>query len=276
MPISVLLSFRNAAGTVGAAVRSILEQSDRDFELLALNDGSTDDSVARVKAEAAGDPRVRMLGDAHPRGLATRLNELIDHAHGELIARMDADDVAHPLRLESQRRALEADPRLDLLGTAFVVLDGDEPIGIRRLPLDHAGIIAARWRGVPMAHPTFMGRRAWFERHRYDPAFDRSQDQELLLRTLHESRFANLPEPLLGYRLSRSRTNARRARMARLRAVRRHVGLGAAFALGARDALAILSPARHHAGVAPLDEATRGRWQTLARSGRWPDALLPS
>lgn len=271
MRISVLLPFRNAAGTVGAAVRSILEQSERDLEVLALDDGSTDDSRARVAAEAGSDPRVRLLGDAQPRGLAARLNELIDLARGDLIARMDSDDVAHPQRFERQCRALDADPALDMLGTAVVVLQGDEPLGIRAFPSDHAAIAARRWHGIPMAHPTFMGRRAWFERHRYDPSYERSQDQELLLRTLDGSRFANLPEPLLGYRISQVRSAARRSRDARRRAVRRHLGLSAAILLSVRDALASLAPPRHTLGLAPLDERQREQWRTLARSGRWPD-----
>lgn len=268
--ISVLLPFRNAAATVGAAVRSILEQDERDFELLAIDDGSTDDSIARVRSEVGEDARVTVLVDGHQRGLAARLNELMDAAQGELFARMDADDVSHPARLRLQRAAFESTTAPDLLGTAVVVLQGDEPLGTRTHPLDHASIVAHAWRGIPIAHPTFMGRAQWFRRHRYDTRFERTQDQELLLRTRGSSRFANLAEPLLAYRASPSVQTARRARCARRQAVREHVGIGASLALGVRDALARFSPARHIAGLVPFTEAERARWRALAESGRWP------
>jgi len=269
--ISVLLPFRNASTTIGAAIRSILAQDESDFELLAVDDGSDDGSAARATEAGAGDPRLRLIADGRGLGLTARLNQLIDAAQGELFARMDADDAAHPSRLRLQRSALDADESIDLIGSAVVVLEGDEPAGIRRFPLDHDAIVANAWRGIPIVHPTFMGRASWFRRHRYHGDFVRAQDQELLLRTHRESRFANLPDPLLAYRTPQSVATARDARRTRRRAVRRHVGAAAALALGVRDTFAFFTPPRIATGLEPLSDADRDAWRTLARSGRWPD-----
>lgn len=271
MRISVLLPFRNASATIGAAIRSILAQDEGDFELLALDDGSSDDSASRASEAAEGDARLRLISDGRALGLAVRLNQLLDAARGELFARMDADDAAHPTRLRLQRCALDADDSIDLIGAAVVVLEGDEPAGIRRFPIGHEAIVSNAWRGIPVVHPTFMGRARWFLRHRYHGDFARAQDQELLLRTHRESRFANLPDALLAYRAPQSVSTARDARRTRRRAVRRHVGAAAALALGVRDTLAYFTSARIAADLEPLNDMDREAWRALARSGRWPD-----
>jgi len=272
--LSVLLPFRNAAPTVRAAVRSVLEQTERDFELLALDDGSTDSSGDLVRAEASGDARVRVLGDARSLGLAARLNQALDLAGGTLLARMDADDVCHPDRLRLQAKALDADPSLDLVGSSVVVLDGDEPRGIRRFPSSHETIVAHRWRGIPIAHPTFMARAAWLRRHRYDETFTRAQDQELLLRTSASSRFGNVAAALLGYREPTDATALAAARSFRRTAVARQVGAVAALRLLVRDMAASVASSRQQRsmrGLDPLPPDEASAWRTLARTGRWRD-----
>ncbi len=270
------MPYRDAAGTIDAALRSMLAQTHRDLEVLAIDDGSVDDSRRRVEAIASADDRVRALGDGRRLGLPRRLNQGIDAASGTLIARMDADDAAHPDRLARQAAALAADDALDLVGSAVVVLSGDEPTALRRFPAHHESIMRRASRGVPIAHPTFLGRTAWFRRHRYDERFERAQDQELLLRAAPTSRYANLERPLLGYREPSSPRAAAAARRFRRRAVRLHRGGGAAFLLWLRDLAAALRPARGPRGVIALPPEERPRWRELARSGRWPDHDSPS
>jgi glycosyltransferase involved in cell wall biosynthesis len=198
--VSVLLPVFNGSDRLGEAVRSILRQSLQDFELLLIDDGSTDDAV--VKIRDLRDPRIHVIGSAARRGLAARLNEGIDAARGRYIARMDADDISFPLRLEKQVQFLEANPHVDLAGARAVVFrDGGGVIGLHPFAARHKDICARPWRGFPLPHPTWMGRATWFRRFHYAmPEISRAEDQELLLRSQSSSQFACLDEVLLGYR----------------------------------------------------------------------------
>jgi glycosyltransferase involved in cell wall biosynthesis len=198
--VSVLLPCRNGSGTLALALRSILNQSFEDFEILLLNDGSTDNSVAL--ASGLRDPRIHILGDSIARGLPWRLNEGVVAARGQYIARMDADDVSFPLRLERQVDFLEANREIDLVGTRAVVFrTSGEVLGLLPFAGSHTALCAQPWRNIPLPHPTWMGRRSWFEMHPYRiPEVRRAEDQELLLRGLPDSRYACLDEVLLGYR----------------------------------------------------------------------------
>lgn len=113
--VSVLLPARNAEATLRPAVRSILRQSFRDLELVAVDDGSTDATPQILAEAAAADPRVRVLRGPG-RGIVAALEAGRARCTGEIVARMDADDVAHPARLAEQIAALDADPSLDGLG----------------------------------------------------------------------------------------------------------------------------------------------------------------
>jgi len=198
--VTVLLPARNAQRTLALAVRSIVWQTYANWELLVLDDGSGDSTVAI--ARGFGDPRIRVLGDASWLGLAARLNQGIDAARGTLLARLDADDVAYPERLAHQVRFLQAHPEVDLVGTGAVVFGDDgQAFGSFPAPLTHREICHRPWSGFHLPHPTWMGRISWFRRFRYRPEQDRAaQDQDLLLRSFRDSTFANLPETLTGYR----------------------------------------------------------------------------
>ena len=197
--VSVVMSFHNAGSTLASSIRSILLQTYVNWELVLLDDGSKDgskDIVAQFK-----DARIRLVASPHCEGLARRLNEGVSLARGEYIARMDADDVAFPSRLEKQLAYLEAHPEVDLLATDTLMVDDQgEPIGILAAGRTHEEICARPWVGFPMPHPTWMGRTQWFCAHPYDESARKAQDQILLLTTYRDSRFAGLPEPLLAYR----------------------------------------------------------------------------
>lgn len=198
--VSVLLPCRNGAATLGLALRSVLNQSFTDFELLLINDGSTDDTAAI--ALAFGDARIRVIGDEVGRGLPRRLNEGVLASRGRYIARMDADDVSFPTRFAEQVALLDAHPEVDLAGCRAVVFrDANEVLGLLPFAPDHATLCARPWRNIPLPHPGWMGRRQWFERHSYRiPEVLRAEDQELLLRAYPGSRYACLDRVLLGYR----------------------------------------------------------------------------
>ena len=197
--VSIALSMRNTAATLRAAICSVLAQSFVDWELIVLDDGSSDNSLELARAFA--DERIRVHADGRRLGLAARLNQAIDLALGRYIARMDADDVAYPDRLARQVEFLEAHPEVDLLGAGMMVFEGDgTPVGVFPTRTTHADICARPFFGFYLAHPTWFGKREWFRRWRYDPICRKAQDQDLLLRSYSASCFAALPEPLVGYR----------------------------------------------------------------------------
>jgi hypothetical protein len=123
-------------------------------------------------------------------------------ARGPLFARMDADDIAYPARLEKQVSFLQAQSEVDLLATRALAFRSDGTIrGVLPFRQRHAEICRRPWATFPMPHPTWMGRLTWFRAYRYRiPEVKRAEDHDLLLRAYCSSRFACLPEVLLGYR----------------------------------------------------------------------------
>jgi len=196
------MSMRNSASTVGASVRSVLMQTLHDWELIVIDDGSSDRSSAIV--EGFHDERIRLIRESSSEGLAARLNQAVGLSRGEFIARMDADDICFPQRLSRQVARLREDPRLDLVGCGAVVftsssgLIGEVPVGI-----DHQDIVARPFIGFPLPHPTWCGRANWFRSNPYESRLRYAEDQDLLLRSFRHSKLAGLNTVLLGYRQDR-------------------------------------------------------------------------
>jgi glycosyltransferase involved in cell wall biosynthesis len=193
--VTIGLPVYNAAGTLGAAIDSVLKQTFSDWELLVIDDGSTDGSAA--VAAATGDPRVRVLSDGVNRGLVIRLNQMVATASSPLFARMDADDLMHPERLERQVACFDADPALCVCGTAAWVMDENNQVYGIRCDSKHR-----EFRGIRSGfiHPTVMGRTQWFLDNPYDSRFVRVEDTELWLRADPATPCSLIPEPLLFYR----------------------------------------------------------------------------
>jgi len=228
--VSVLLPFRNAADTLPDCLDSIRSQTLLDFELLAVNDHSRDDSTAIVAAHARRDPRIRLL-HARDHGLVAALNHGLHAAKTPLIARMDADDIMHPRRLELQYDYLQSHREITVLGTQVEAFS-DQPIlsGLSEYIRWQNGCVSPRqiaddiYLEAPLAHPSVM-----FRRHRImavggyrEGMFP--EDYDLWLR-LHRqgALMAKLPQVLLQWRdwpQRFTRTNPRCARQAfdRLRA----------------------------------------------------------
>jgi glycosyltransferase involved in cell wall biosynthesis len=196
--ISVGLPFCNNESTLPLAIRSVFAQERTDWELLLLDDGSTDGSLAL--AQSIDDPRVRVLADGNNRGLAVRLNELTQEARGEWIVRMDADDAMHPRRLTAQVGFLEANPEVDLVASHAYLMTKDEHvygIGGDRAMSDDPALFLGR---LVIVHPTVTARTRWMLANPYDPSFRKAQDKELFCRTHPHSAFAKTEQPLLFYR----------------------------------------------------------------------------
>lgn len=197
--VSVVMAMRNSARTIELAVRSIQMQSLANWEMILIDDGSTDNGASIV--EALADPRIRLYRGTQNLGLASRLNQAVDLSRGEFIARMDADDISFPERLAQQIARLKEDVTLDLVGChALVFNDAGDSAGLMRAGLDHETIVARPFEGFPLPHPTWCGRACWFRANSYDRKLMKTQDQDLLLRSFSKSRFGAVNEVLLGYR----------------------------------------------------------------------------
>jgi glycosyltransferase involved in cell wall biosynthesis len=204
--ISILLPVRDAAATLGLCLRSIARQREVDFECVVVDDGSRDDSRARVRDAARHDARFRLL--ERPRlGLVPALEAGLAECRGALVARMDADDWMHHDRLHLQRGALDADPGLAGVGCHVRVFprtglaDGmrayEAWLASLRRPEDVARDAFVE---CPLAHPTWMVRREHLEALPYR---DRGwpEDQDWLLRAhRHGLRLGVVPRRLLGWR----------------------------------------------------------------------------
>lgn len=200
--VSVVMSFHNARDTLLCAIRSLLWQTYPHWELILLDDGSTDGSAEIPKS--IDDSRIRLYGDSLCRGLPARLNQGVSLARGQYIARMDADDVAFPERFAKQVAYLQNHPEVDLLATSTLLMnEHDQAIGLLTAAQSHEEICRRPWHGFPMPHPTWMGRAEWFRQNPYDELARKAQDQSLLYHTYRTSRFAGLQEVLLGYRYTR-------------------------------------------------------------------------
>lgn len=200
--VSIGMSVFNDAATLEAALRSVLNQRYTHWELILVDDGSSDatpDIIGRFN-----DPRIVRIADGRNLGLAARLNQAVELAKGKYFARMDADDLSFPERLAKQIAYLEVHPDVDLLGTGALVIDEENIlIGKFRVAQTHEEICASPWDGISLPHPTWMGKTEWFRAHRYDSSMRRAQDQLLLVSACAVSRYACLAENLLAYRVDR-------------------------------------------------------------------------
>lgn len=202
--VSIGMPVRNCRNTVGIAIKSLLDQTFHSWELLLIDDGSSDGTQEIVRSYGAADSRIEVMSDGRSRGLVSRLNQAIELSKGLFFARMDGDDVAYPERLERQVNHLKHHPDVDLVGTwALIFGAGGCVLGKRTGPTTHHEICAKPLSGFPMMHPTYMGRTEWFRRYGYRQEATRCEDQDMLFRSYRYSTFADLPEILLGYREER-------------------------------------------------------------------------
>jgi glycosyltransferase involved in cell wall biosynthesis len=280
----------NGAETIAQAICSILNQTFGDWELLIIDDGSKDNTFEI--AASFDDPRI-IVTRGENKGLGARLNDCIDRAKGKFFARMDQDDIAYPRRLQCQVEFLRSHTDVDLVAGWLVVFRNDgTAFGTRRSALTHEQVCARPWRGIPLAHPTWMGKAEWFRLNRYSSDAIRMEDQELLFRTHRNSRFATVPEIVLGYRedtLSLRKLLISRKNLCKVlfnNGVKRHqflsatIGIVAHAAKGLVDTFAICSGLnyrilRHRARLIRLEEEKdwRSVWeQTKATSDKYRDA----
>lgn len=196
--LTVVMPVYNGMPYLPAAVESMLGQSFNDFEFLIIDDGSTDGS--REYLEGLGDPRIRIDRQEHL-GLRHALNRSLESVQTELYARMDADDISMPGRLEAEWKFLRSHPEVVLVGTQINYLSGERTITGPPVPVAHGDIARALLQGrAAIRHPTCMMRTKALQvvggyRLQY------SEDHDLFLRLSELGVLANLREVLLIYRM---------------------------------------------------------------------------
>jgi hypothetical protein len=219
--VTVLIPAHNAGTFLREAVDSILAQSFTDFECLVIDDGSTDGAVDALRA--IPDPRLRIECNPRNLGLIATLNRGLELARAPLLARMDADDVALPQRLDRQVEAFAAEPRLALLGTWATLIDPlGRSAGLTRTPTEHHAIVRAILRNNAFIHPSVMARNAVLRALGGYPADAlHAEDYALWLRVTARHQVGNLPEPLMRYRIHPGQVSQRQ--LAAQRAMAMHL-----------------------------------------------------
>ena len=193
------MSVRNGAEFLRPCLDGIVAQTFGDFECIILDDGSTDESLEIVRACAREDSRIRPVPLGNNVGLPEALNRGLALARGELVARIDADDICAPQRLAEQVAFLERHPGVGVLGTAARLIDASgASIGTVAFPAESGVLKWLLFFQNPLIHPSVVARRRVLEEvGGYDPRFDRCEDYELYCRLRERTEFANLAEPLV-------------------------------------------------------------------------------
>jgi glycosyltransferase involved in cell wall biosynthesis len=201
--LTVILPVYNAQRYITAALESVLNQTFGDFELLIINDGSTDGTLAILEDYARRDGRITLISRPNT-GYVIALNEGIAMARGEFIARMDADDISLPKRFEKQLAYLRANPNCVLVGSAVDQMDAAGMVigPMADVCFGHDAIDAALLRrGWPVVHPAVMMRTAAVRRvGGYRPDYCPNEDHDLFLKLAEIGHLENLPDLLLQYR----------------------------------------------------------------------------
>jgi len=199
--VSVLMAVYNTEKYLGEALDSIIGQSFDDFELVALDDGSSDGSARILRSYAEREPRMRLIAREN-RGLVATRNELLGSARSGLVAWMDSDDISAPGRLALQVRKFDEDPELVCLGAATSCVDPEDRfLWLEEYPLTHGEILEMQEKGGAIRFATTMMRRdVAIKVGGFRELFKMGEDFDLLLRMSEVGKMANLPDVLYRYR----------------------------------------------------------------------------
>lgn len=195
--VTIGLPFFNPGERFLDALKSIYAQTHEDWELLLVDDGSTDRSG--TIASSLKDNRVRYLRDNTNRGLPARLNQIAREAKGDILVRMDADDMMHPQRLELLIQSLRDNQKAHVVHSASISLDTqNKPIGRSRSRISHPTENEV-FRTGGILHSTIAAPKAWFLSNPYEESYIRAEDRELFVRTYRETKYAYIDRPLYYY-----------------------------------------------------------------------------
>ncbi|WPC34789.1 glycosyltransferase [Acinetobacter sp. YWS30-1] len=209
MKVSIGIPFYNAEKYLEYAIKSVLYQSHQEWELILIDDGSTDNSLEIAKS--FNDSRIRVISDGQNKKLSARLNQIVKEAKYEYIVRMDADDLMDSTRIEKQIKFLNDNPDIDLVSASVCSISNDNKIYGARIyehnDLNAFDILAGN---IGIVHPSLMVRKSWYERNHYQDNIV-AEDYELWCRSYFNDdlKCYRMSEPLYYYREDSSITYAK-------------------------------------------------------------------
>lgn len=196
--LSVILPVFNAEQYVDEAIRSILSQDYGNFELIIANDGSTDNSLNRIRSHT--DRRIRVIENKSNCGLISTLNMMISECRSEFIARMDADDISQPTRFTDQLARFAQNKSLGVV-SCFMTNLNERNVMISHHFLEPDEVKAALLFTNPIVHPGVMFRKSSLGQHlHYDTQFLHAEDYGLWLKLVPHTEFAVIPSGLISHR----------------------------------------------------------------------------
>lgn len=205
--ISVVMPCYNAECYIEESIKSILNQTFKDFELIIVDDGSTDRSLEIIKKYARKDKRIRVIRNKKNMGIAISRNIGTKAAKGKYIAVHDSDDISLPFRLKEQFDYLEKNPEAGVVGGYLQIFESESEkvIGIRKYPENDENLRNKIFFYSPVAQPAAMIRKDVFKKIGfYNPKYPPSEDLDFWFRLGEQYKFANLPKVVLKYRISQN------------------------------------------------------------------------
>jgi glycosyltransferase involved in cell wall biosynthesis len=201
--VSVLMAAYNAERHVRPAIESILNQSFRDFEFIIVDDGSTDSTPGILQEYASRDPRVRILTNEKNLGLIRSLNKGIDAAHASLVARMDADDISYPDRVDKQVRYMKAHPEVCMVATSYERIDGNgNLLSTHSLAVGREQLKKMMRAACAVIHGSVMySREKVIVLGKYREGCLHNEDYDLWLRMIEKEEIDALPDVLYQFRI---------------------------------------------------------------------------
>lgn len=203
--VSVILPVYNCDQFIFDTVQSVLDQTYTDFELIIVDDCSTDNTVAIIRGFQ--DDRIQLTLKEKNTGYTDSLNYAVSIAKGQYIARMDGDDICLPTRFEKQISFLDNNPTIILCGTGIQIIGTQT---VLKHPTKHDDIKVKLCFGNSFYHPTVMGLKEVFAANPYDNKYEPAEDYDLWTRLVFKGELANLNEVLLFYRVHENQVSIER------------------------------------------------------------------
>jgi len=203
--VTIILPVFNASKYLEACLQSIFLQEFQDWELIAVDDFSTDSSLDLLRL--VNDPRVRVFANAQNLGPGATRNFIVSMARGDILILQDADDLMAPGRIALQVEALDRNPDIDLIGSYMNLIGNDGSIrGVREIEVENFSVRQVLFRSITPAHATLAGRKEWFIRNPYPNHLVRAEDKFMIANAVKNRDFAYkvISQPLYSYRYSSS------------------------------------------------------------------------
>lgn len=202
----VMATFNEPKTIIARSILSILNQDYKNLELIIADDSTNQETIETIDAIAKQDPRVKVIRQRHRMGFVPALNQALKHAQGELIARMDGDDIAMTCRISKQVAYAISHSDIAIFGGSMnIINENDQIISERHYPTTSGKIKLWFIFRSPFAHPTIMFRREIIDHGiLYDPTYKRAEDIDFFMRVYKSGyKFGNLEDKLISYRVEK-------------------------------------------------------------------------